>query len=668
MNKHDRKYWAAREPEKLVDEVMAQVAQWQNYAGSSTGGLSSMWLRNTMSYYSAIFNSDSWESSLSHVGEQGELVRMVIPRARKLIKQIVNLVTQRRLDFQAVSLSTDINAIQSARIGNALAKQIVDQQDVQKKASLTFEQSCVVGAAFMKACWRTDKGAPYIPKEGEEDPNQSGRVQYSGDIEVSSLNLGQVIYDVRRQVWSEQDCCTVIQTKNRYDLIAQYPELEDQILTLPSARENSNNYWWLHLRGATDDDSIFVYEFYHKPTPALPQGRMAMFGDKKTVFHDGPNLYGDLPVEPMMPEQILNTGFGYPILSDLLPSQEMLDHSYSAIATNQAATAVQQYAAPRGADLEATDVAGMNFLMFNPMPGVEGGGKPIGIQLTQSAPETFKFADMVENQMMKLAQLNNALIGEPSPGVTAGNAIATLTYNALRFMDDYIKSYSLCLEKIMTKSIKYYAKFASEPTLLRMVSKNNRSELKEFTGKDLEPIDHMRLQVQSPMLDTIGGRFDIAEKLMPYGIIKNPQQMYSILSGAPLETLFDDELSENDAVQMEKDRILNGENPMPNMAQDHPKHVRHLSMMLNDRDVLNNPGILNIVTQLIEKHYEMETTMDPVLKAMIRTGVAPQGAPQAPQGGGSPGPVGQSMNGEEATVKPQDVAQSAEAVEPKPIT
>lgn len=627
------KYWAADESDKCVSKAIGFVELWHAKSSTANGGLSSMWMRNTVSYYSAVLNTASWETSLSMEGEQGELVKMVIPRARKLIRQIISLSTQQRLDFQTVSMTQDMESVNATRVAQALASQLVEEQDLEIKGNVALEKAMFMGTGFIKTTWRTDKGMPYAQ-------DVEGKTHYNGDVCFSIPNVYDVIYDTSKQVWSDQDWVVVRQTMNRWDLVAQFPELRDEILVLPSAYSQAGQYWWFYLKGRADDDAVFTYEFYHKPTPALPQGRMMMFSDKRTVYHDGINLYECLPIDIMQPELIHDTGFGYPIFSDLLPAQEMLDHSYSAIATNQAATAVQMYAAPRGSDISPMDIGGMNFLLYTPQ-NVPGGGKPEGMQLTQSAPETFKFADAVEAQMMKLAQLNNALIGEPNPGVTAGNAIATLTSNALRFMDPYIKTYSTCLEGAMTKAIMFYKKFATTERTVSIVGRNNKEQVRQFQGSDLATIKRMKLKIQSPMLQTIGGRLDIAEKLMPTGLFKEPQKLISILDGSPLDSLYADELSENDLIQQERDMMLDGKTPTVLATQNHPAHVRCHAADLNDQNLLQNHDAVAIYLQHIQQHVEQERSMDPFLKALCRTGVAPEMPPQ-PQGpppvqGPSPG-------------------------------
>lgn len=625
-----KKYWASEvDPVEVIKRAEGYISDWQINALSGNSAISALWLRNTISYYSAILNSDNWQTALSFKGAQGELVKMTIPRARKLIRQVLSLSTQQRLDFQAVSMSQDLESLNAARISQALASQIVEAQNLQSKGESAFEKSLFLGNGAVMTTWRTDKGLPFATGENDQ-------LVYSGDVEFRDLNIYDMVFDTTKQQWSDQDWVIVRTLHNRWDLIAQFPDMEDRILKLPPVKDGTTNYWWFSLTSVPQEDDIYVYEFYHKATPAIPTGRMTMFGDQYTVFHDGENLYDCLPVDMIVPEPIHGTAFGYPLLSDILPAQEMLDHCYSAIATNQSATAVQMFTAARNADIAASDIQGMSFLLYDPQQ-VPGGGKPEGLNLNATSADTYKFADMVEAQMMKLVSLNNALIGEPNPGVTAGNAIATLTSNALRFMDAYTKQYTMMLEGVMTKAIMCYQKFATEDRIVNYVGKNNKQKAYKFKGADISTIKRMKLKASNPMLQTTGGRMDIAEKLLSNGLIKQPQKYLSLIDGAPLDSIYEDERSENDLVQEERDMMLEGKTPTILLTQDHAAHIRCHAADLNDQLLLQNHDAVGLYLKHIEEHLQLSKTADPYLTAILRTGQAPQMPPPPPPSAQGPG-------------------------------
>jgi len=183
----------------------------------------------------------------------------------------------------------------------------------------------------------------------------------------------------------------------------------------------------------------------------------------------------------------------------------MYDHSLSAIATNQSATAVQQILCPRGADISSQDVGGLNFVFFTPQ-NVDGGGKPEPMQLTQSAPETFKFAEVLKGYMLEISGINSAVRGAPPPGVTSGTAIATLTANSLEFMSSLQKSVDMALEGAITLALKSYMEFADVPRSILVTGKNNMAYGYEFTGKDLKAIKKVKINRSNPLMGTIAGR------------------------------------------------------------------------------------------------------------------------------------------------------------------
>ena len=101
--------------------------------------------------------------------------------------------------------------------------------------------------------------------------------------------------------------------KNRWDLIAQHPNLKSPLQELESAYEIlGTNYWFDRANATQNEDTVCIYECYAKPSPSLPKGRMIVYGDEYSVLYDGPNPYGFIPIEPMIPEKIAGSTMGYP--------------------------------------------------------------------------------------------------------------------------------------------------------------------------------------------------------------------------------------------------------------------------------------------------------------------------------------------------------------------
>lgn len=622
-----KEYWAASgDPKELVSRLMQYHDHWDM---SGTHPVVTAWIRNTVAYYSNILDATSWDSALSFSGEQGELVKMVVPQARSLIEQLVTLVTKSKLSYSAVAETQGRDVIKVTRLADSLANQVVEEQSLDTENYYLMEIAAVMGGAFTHTTWRTDKGrfAAVDNVDGFE------RLLYDGDLDIQIKNPYEVYYDYSVSKWQDIGWAEVRSKRNRYDLIAQFPHLEDEILAIPSIKD-VKTIQSHYQRMVNEDDLIYVYEFYAKPSPALPEGRMMFYGSHDAVFYDGINRYKSIPIEPLMPKRINNTMLGYPMLSDLLPAQEMLDHSFSAIATNQSAHAVQNVTIPKGASITVDDVAGMNWITYTPQ-NVPGGGKPEPLNLVKSAPETFKFIDVLKAHMEEVSQINSALRGQPPTGVTSGVAIATLHASALEFITGAFKAYKGCMEKTMMHAINAYRRFAKTPHIVRMSGKQHTSFIQEFIGDELDPIKAVKLPITSPLMQTIAGRVDIAEKVVQSGLVTNVQDYISIIEGSPLNQLWETELSENDRIQEENEMMAQGQKPMILFVDDHAAHIRKHAVLLNDRANREDGENTEVILNHIMEHVEHSKQQDPYLTAMVRTGKQP------PPPGAQPGPGGQ---------------------------
>ncbi len=648
-------YWFSEDATTVAQRLTEIHEGWHKW---SSNPIMQAWARNASAYYSCVFEGSSWDTSLSFEGEQGELVKMQIPEARSLARQFISLATKQKLSFQAVAQRSGSDTIQDTRLGNAIANQVVDIQGLDQKGERLAEIAYVLGIAFIQTTWRTDKGRPHAVTE-------TGDVMYDGDLDMSVRGPGSVFWDYTIEEWSDVEWAEVKVPKNRWSLIAQFPDLKDEIMALPSVRKGSAGS--SDTAGVLNEDMVHCFEAYHRPTPAMPQGRMLMYSDDRTIYFDGANRYGTIPIEPMKPESIMGMGLGYPIFSNLLPAQEMMDHSFSAWATNEAAHAVKNVTVPRGAAISVEEIQGMNWISFTPQ-NVTGGGRPEVLDLNKTSNETMKLGDVLRDRQVGLSNLNSALRGQPPAGVTSGAAIATLTTNALEFMTSFQKAYAQCLERSMMHAVNAYQKFCELPHMVNVVGKSLQSYAKEFVGKDLQAIRGFKLAIANPAMMTVAGRADIADKGMKTGLVKNMQQYFSILEGAPVQDLYKTELSENDLISSENNDLLDGTPVRAMSGDDHPVHAREHHAIMNDPELRRRAAkgdeeaakILQNTTDHILEHIELARGTDPFFLAMIRTGKMPEGGPPPDQGGGAPGPM--SGNGEPGMPAPD----SAKPAQPAP--
>lgn len=623
-------YWFAQE---RPEEVVKKFGDYEGDASTiwSTNPIVQTWVRNSIAYYSAVLEPSAWDTSLQFMGDQGELVRMIVPQTRSFIRQLVSIITKQKLAFKALVEKSGYGISQTVRLSDALTKQIIETQCVDQKFEYCVEQTLVVGAGFLGATWRTDKGRPFANRG-------DGTFEYEGEIEISAPSVWDVLYDYSIPFWKDVEWVRIRKVMNRYNLMAQFPELKEAISQLPSIRD-----WRGPFRAAykiaNEEDYVYVYELYHKPTPALPQGRMIFYSNAKTVLFDGPNYYECLPYEIAKPEMISGTGFGYPLMSSLLPCQEMFDTLMSAVATNQSTFAVQNVTVARGAGISVQEILGMNFISYTPMPGVPNSGKPEGLNLTQTPAEVFKFLDVLKNTMQEISSINSALRGDPPPQVSSGTAIATLTSTAIESINSSAKASRFALKKTMMHAINAYQRFASLPHLVSISGKDEVAS-QEFKGEDLKDIKGMDLSEINPLLQTLAGRIDIADKLLQQGMLQNSNAYFQVLEGDKPSNMFEKELSQEDLIDQENDALKEGELVKALSTDNHPQHMAcHVNLLNSPKIRLESDKAKAILDHILE-HYQLVKDTDPQLMALIQTGKIPEGGIQSQQQPpqGPPGP------------------------------
>lgn len=569
----DQIYYASDTTEKASRKIM-EIVRFQQQKMFSSVGIANVWNRNTEVYY-----RNSLIDILNFTGEQGELIGMSVPQARSLVRQMISIITKQKLQFAAKMRSRDYTAFGNGQIAESLANQLVKDQSLNEKIDRLAELTYLHGQCFWHVTWDSDAGRRV--DNGMEAPAMSG------DVNIQVASAKYVYYDWNEEDWNNLHCVTVAKRMNRWDLIAQHPEMEDELRKIPNFNRILNGFTTT-IASFDDtltrtDDLILVYYYYHKPTPAVPQGRMVILCSEKCVLYDGANVYECLPVIPCIPEKLDDFLLGYPQFSNLAPLQEMLDINFSTMATNQSAFGVQSVLNPRGSNIDITEIYGMRWIDYTPQ-GNDGGGKPEPLQLTRSAPEIMDGIKIYIDNLGTLANINSALRGTPPPGVTAGNAIATLTANSIEFFSSFSKAIFASIEQAITLAVKFYKMLGAEEQLT-VVSDGNISYLKEFKASDLREFDRVSLEITNPLMNTIAGRRDQAEILLNKGLIKDIGDYFMVLEGEPPKRLWNAELNESALIQKENDDLTKGI-PCPVLYTDN--HALHIE---KHKDILRNPEI-----------------------------------------------------------------------------
>jgi hypothetical protein len=613
MSDKKNMYFAAKDSEEAAEIILSKTKDWFNSLDSN--GYLDKLRRVWAAYHGAYYDSASESHQISFGGEQGELAQIGVNHIRNLAQHMHNMITSTRPAMQARSINTDYKSLTQTKLANGLLDYYMRDHRLEKFLKQAVEYAIVFGTGYVKLEWNAVVGDVY-------DVLDDGTEMREGDIQFSNLSPFDVMFDTNRED-HEHDWVIARTFKNRFDLIAKYPEFEEQILALPT-KSDKMSYSAFNF-SYDETDMVSVFEFYHKKTEALPEGRYMLFLDKEVVLLDSPMPYKSLPVYAIHAGNYLGTPYGYTPLFDLMPIQDAINSLYSTILTNQTAFGVQNILVPRGADVAISELSGgLNVIEANMQAG-----EIQALNLTATPKEVFDFVMMLEKVMETISGVNAVSRGNPSDNLRSGNALALVQSMTLQFMSGLQASYVAVIEDVGTGIINILKDHAQIPRLATIVGKSNRTYLKEFTGDDLSSVSRVIVDVGNPLAKSTAGRVEMAEQLLQMQAIKTPEQYFSVINTGQLDVMTEDTQSQLFLIKAENERFINGEPVVAVFTDEHALHIKEHASVLSDPDLRLQPELLQAVSAHIQEHIELLKTTDPnTLMILGQQPLQPSAPPQ----------------------------------------
>lgn len=474
-------YFAAKAPDQLASILLGKGRSFFNLLESNAylEKLNNMW----RAYHGDYGNDLDYGHRLNFVGEQGEYVNLIVNHFRNLAQHMYVIVTANRPVMEARAINTDYKSMAQTYLANGILDYYMREKNLEDCLKKACEMSIVIGAGFIKLAWNATAGETF-----DADPD-TGEIAYEGELEFTNLSPFDVVMDGTKETWNNEWIMTR-SFENRFNLMAKYPELASKIQAIPS--KSSSAVYRLGVWSNDDTDDIPVYEFFHKRTEAMPDGRYLLFLDATCVLLDTKMPYRNLPVFRIVPDEIMGTPYGYTPMFDILPLQEAMNALYSTVMTNNNAFGVQNLWVPPGSNISVTTLAGA-------LNVIESEIEPKALQLTASSPETFKFIDMLVQASETISGINSVARGNPEASLKSGTALALVQSMALQFISGLQQSYVKLIEDVGTATINILKDFAKTPKIAALVGKNNRTFLKEYTGEDISAISRVVIDVGNPL-------------------------------------------------------------------------------------------------------------------------------------------------------------------------
>jgi hypothetical protein len=627
----DNTYFVNKEPQEVAATLIGKIQAWKNssYASELVDKIRRSW----QAYHGNFFNNIAGDHTLNFTGEEGELVQMGVNHYRNIAMHLLNMTTANRPSIQARATNTDYKSMAQTILANSLLDYYMREKRVEKYLKKAAEYAIVLGEGYIKMEWDAKAGA-LIGHNDELNVDV-----YEGDIRYINLSPLDVVRDSSRED-DDHDWIITRSYKNKYDLAAKYPELENELMGIQNKSDDYNNFFDVYQQ--QESDLIPIYEFYHRRSDAVPDGHYMLFCSEQTIMHTGPLPYRDIPVFKITPSNFIGAPYGYTSMFDLLPVQEGVNSLYSVIMTNQNAFGVQNVLVPHNSNVQVSQIAGaLNIIGYNPQYG-----KPEPINFTNTPAEIFNMIERLENTMETLSGINSVTRGNPEASLKSGAALALVQAQAVQFASGLQQSYVQLVEDVSTATIKLLQDFAESPRVAAIAGKANRSYMKQFTGNDLSNINRVIVEISNPLSKTTAGKLEIANQLIQMGLIKNVDQYFTVLNTGRLESMIEGEQAELLLIRAENEKMMDG-TIVPVLALDnHMTHINEHKVLFADPDLRMNPELMQRVLDHIQQHVVALKTTDPELLQITgqqplpsaqQSQMGPQGEPvEKPQGETSP--------------------------------
>lgn len=643
MGKSDKTYKAPAEGnfaslpiEELLPECDRRVNDYGDYC-LRTGKLT-VWRTNWEMY-----NRSEMKIGVRFGGDRGQYKLIESNIYRSILTGLVSVICNQRPSFQPEAINDDHRSMSQDLIFDSVSNYYLKV----KKLEDVYKQGTIVGLNTGEG-WLYEHWDANIGEIVDVTTNPDGFQTpiKEGDVKFHVLGPQDVIRDYTRMDM-DNDWYIVRQYLNKWDMIAQRPDLTDEIkgLSIPYTLQR---YRFGHIVDSqtANDDLIPVYTLLHRKTASCPQGRLVQYIDETTWLTDTAMPYDEIPLYPMLPETQPFNNFGITVMSSLVKLGYAYDKTLSIILTNQQAFAIQNIAVDDSTQTKPEQVIeGLNFIKTNLQKGV-----PVALELCKTPPEIFKYLEVIESQMEKLSGLPSILRGSPPGADMSGSAMAFLQAQALVFNSPIQQAYISFLERSATGLFQILKAFANTKRMIAIAGNSKRQYMGEFSSKDLENITRVTVSAGNAATKTEAGKIQIAQDLMAKGQV-NTREYFQVLSTGQLDPMIEGPEAENMFITEENENLRKGVPCAVSPTDNHPLHLQQHNTIMFDTDLRKQPGnpVLAVTMQHMLLHAQAilpgcMSLADPRVMMVLGINVPPPmtpppGQPQNP----TPHPVANPM-------------------------
>ncbi len=468
------------------------------------------------------------------------------------------------------------------------------------------EEATFLGEGWTHYEFASELGTKY-------DVDQNGNPINTGNVTAESILPWNVIrdpwqypYDLEAPSGTQWLILRV--WRNKWDLIAKYPEMEEEIRKAPSIMSGWPSPLMPTSTGAIwTQDKVETLIMYHRKGPAIPGGRTVTALGNGTVldFHD--LEWDKIPVIRRVESDLPGTPYGLPSFWGIVNLQQLYNELQSAVATNQATFAGQLIGIRRGTNLNLMQLgSALSAIECDDEKGVWP------IQLTASPPEVFGHMESIVRHMERIMGASKISFGEAEGDRQSGSSQALLSAQLTENSSTFQTSDTTALKMTGSLILNMLSTKATMPIQIGRVGRAQtaRGRNMSVSAKDLAGVSsRVFVNLGSPISQTTEGRIKALQVAGTFPQVQQsitPAQFWQVLETGRNEPVVESDVEEGLNIQRENELIVQGKMP-PEITvlvtDDHFRHGHEHTITMSDPATRMDPKAVAAFTAHMTKHY-----------------------------------------------------------------
>jgi len=623
-----KKYWAAEEePSAFAKKLNGKIDAWKEYV--KRRGRDVMARRCYYAYYGYGTRDDGTSTwGLTPGGEAGQLMQQGANLVGQAVTLSLNALFRNKPVLQGIAKNSDADSLAQAQLATGL----LEEYDRRLGLNETDMEA-------MRAAWLTSIGWTILDWDdslGDDVGSDGVSIQKEGDITSENGTLFDVAYDCGAKDLRTLQWVAIRRKVHKYDLAAQFPEKYDEICNAGSTLTVDGDSFWSQLepgigveKTEVDGDYIFLVDFRHIRTPALPEGRRTLIvGGDKVVFDGKFELGKELFAYPVVAEKDLTSPIGYTPVNDLIGAQGGFNLGLTALASIVNAHGLPNYWIPTGSNAKAADAVGS-------LQIISSNTKPEFVEPPPFPQILGEYMGLMKTIINQRLAINDVVSGEVPKGLPA-QGIAAMQAQFFEFHGGLQSAYYRHVSDVRSGVIKLLQRFAKSPRVAMIAGSAGQFQLQQFQASDIDAIERITVQPTSPLSRTAAGKQAIADQLVNMGAA-DKYQYFEVLNTGRIDFLQDTEFSYQLKLQRDKELLRQGiglapKDEMGNYVEgapgirplatdDFPRCYREYASVLDSPDARASGKIQAAVFEVLLEVQRLHRESDVYSQAM--RGVAP---------------------------------------------